>query len=219
MNIKDYKDKEINMYILGVIFLYICISNSFNLDSNNIINANQLITTTLSSGIIYLFTYLSDAIISSYFKDKIIYLFGIINKPGECIFSNIKKKCKDDRILKENAIEIYKNIYQNMPKDEDKRKKYENSNWYCIYSKYRGEKMIEVSNREYLMTRDFVFITIAMIVIYFVLSILKLTIFNWKFIVLLGILLIINIVSANIKASRFVYNVIAIDLSKQASNK
>ena len=77
--------------------------------------------------------------------------------------------------------------------------------------------MIEVSNREYLMTRDFVFITIAMIVIYFVLSILKLTIFNWKFIVLLGILLIINIVSANIKARRFVYNVIAIDLSKQAS--
>ena len=144
-------------------------------------------------------------------------MFGIINKPGECIFSNIKKKCKDDRILKENAIKIYKNIYQNMPKDEDKRKKYENSNWYSIYSKYRGEKMIEVSNREYLMTRDFVFITIAMIVIYFVLSILKLTIFNWKFIVLLGILLIINIVSANIKARRFVYNVIAIDLSKQAS--
>lgn len=77
--------------------------------------------------------------------------------------------------------------------------------------------MIEVSNREYLMTRDFVFITIAMIAIYFALSILKLTIFDWKFTILLGVLLIINIVSANIKAKRFVYNVIAIDLSKRAS--
>ena len=25
MNIKDYKDKEINMYILGIVFLYIYI--------------------------------------------------------------------------------------------------------------------------------------------------------------------------------------------------
>ena len=103
MNIKDYKNKEINMYILGVIFLYLCISNSFNLDNNNMINVNQLINTTLSSGIIYLFTYLSDAMISSYFKDKIIYLFGIIKKPGEWIFSNIKHNCKDDRIYSEKA--------------------------------------------------------------------------------------------------------------------
>ena len=80
MNIKDYKDKEINMYILGIVFLYIYISNSFNINDDRIMYFNQLITTTLASGIIYLFTYLSDAIISSYFKDKIIYLFGIIFK-------------------------------------------------------------------------------------------------------------------------------------------
>ena len=80
--IKDYKDKEINMYILGIVFLYIYISNSFNINNDKIMYFNQLITTTLASGIIYLFTYLSDAIVSSYFKDKIIYLFGIINKPG-----------------------------------------------------------------------------------------------------------------------------------------
>ena len=82
MNIKDYKNKEINMYILGIVFLYIYISNSFNINNDKIMYFNQLITTTLASGIIYLFTYLSDAIVSSYFKDKIIYLFGIINKPG-----------------------------------------------------------------------------------------------------------------------------------------
>lgn len=214
MNIKDYKNKELNMYILGVIFLYLCISNSFNLDNNNIINVNQLITTTLASGIIYLFTYLSDAIISSYFKDKIIYLFGIIKKPSEWIFSNIKNNCKDDRIYSEKANQKYKDIYLNMPKEKNKRKKYENSEWYAIYSNYRNEKMIEISNREYLMTRDFVFVTISMLIIYIALCVLNIFYWNFKFIIILLILLIINTTSANIKAKRFVYNVIAIDLTK-----
>ena len=214
MNIKDYKDKEINMYILGIVFLYIYISNSFNINDDRIMYFNQLITTTLASGIIYLFTYLSDAIISSYFKDKIIYLFGIINKPGECVFSTIRENAKDDRISKEDAIIIYKDIYENMPKEENKRKKYENSNWYIIYYKYREEKMIQISNREYLMTRDFVFVTIALLVIYAILSILKFTIWNYKFAILLFLLIIINLISANIKAKRFVYNVIALDLAK-----
>lgn len=214
MNIKDYKNKEINMYILGVIFLYLCISNSFNLDNNNITNVNQLITTILSSGIIYLFTYLSDAIISSYFKDKIIYLFGIIKKPGEWIFSNIKNNCKDDRIYSEKANQRYKDIYLNMPKEKNKRKIYENSEWYAIYSNYRNEKMIEISNREYLMTRDFVFVTISMFIIYIALCVLNIFYWNFTFIITLLILLVINTISANIKAKRFVYNVIAIDLAK-----
>ncbi len=214
MNIKDYKDKEINMYILGIVFLYIYISNSFNINNDKIMYFNQLITTTLASGIIYLFTYLSDAIVSSYFKDKIIYLFGIINKPGECIFSTIREKGKDDRISKDDAIRIYKDIYENMPKEKSKRKKYENSNWYIIYSKYREEKMIQISNREYLMTRDFVFVTIALFIIYAILSILKFTIWNYKFAILLFLLTIINLISANIKAKRFAYNVIALDLAK-----
>lgn len=214
MNIKDYKNKEINMYILGVIFLYLCISNSFNLDNNNMINVNQLINTTLSSGIIYLFTYLSDAMISSYFKDKIIYLFGIIKKPGEWIFSNIKHNCKDDRIYSEKANQKYKDIYLNMPKEKNKRKKYENSEWYAIYSNYRNETMIEISNREYLMTRDLVFVTISMLIIYIALCVLNIFYWSFTFIIILLILLIINTISANIKAKRFVYNVIAIDLTK-----
>lgn len=217
MNIKDYKDKEINMYILGIVFLYVYISNSFRIDNDKIMYINQLIGTALSSGIIYLFTYLSDAIVSSYFKDKIIYLFGIISKPGGCVFSNIQKNCKDDRISKEKANKIYKDIYANMPKDANERKKYENSKWYDIYSKHREEKMIQISNREYLMTRDFVFLTISMLSIYEILSIFKLTIWDCKFVILLVMLICTNLISTNIKAKRFVYNVIALDLAK--SNK
>ena len=217
MNIKDYKDKEMKMYIIGIIFIYVCISNSLKIDNDKVMYINQLITTTLVSGVIYLFTYLSDAIVSSYLKDKIIYLFGIINKPGECIFSSIEKKSKDDRIYKENAKKVYNDIYKNMPKNKKDRKKYENSNWYTIYSKYREEKMIEVSNREYLMTRDFVFVTISMLAIYIILSFLKVTTYNYKFIIILAILIVINMISANIKAKRFAYNVIALDLSKQVN--
>ena len=182
MNIKDYKDKEINMYILGIVFLYIYISNSFNINNDKIMYFNQLITTTL--------------------------------EPGECIFSTIRENGKDDRISKDDAIRIYKDIYENMPKEKSKRKKYENSNWYIIYSKYREEKMIQISNREYLMTRDFVFVTIALFIIYAILSILKFTIWNYKFAILLFLLTIINLISANIKAKRFAYNVIALDLAK-----
>lgn len=214
MNIKDYKDKEMNMYILGILFLYIYISDSFSINNDRIMYINQLITTTLVSGVIFLFTYLSDAIVSSYFKDKIIYLFGIINKPGECIFSNILEKEKDDRISKDKAIRIYKDIYENMPQEKKERKKYENANWYSIYCKYREEKMIQISNREYLMTRDFVFVTIALFLIYTTLDILKLIVWNYKFAIILLLLTIINIISANIKAKRFTYNVIAIDLAK-----
>lgn len=214
MNIKDYKDKEIKMYILGIVFIYIYISNSFKINNDTIMCANQLITTILASGVIYLFTYLSDAIISSYLKDKMIYLFGIISKPGECIFSQIQKNCIDDRISKEKASKIYKNVYRNMPKDKKKRKKYEHLNWYSIYSMYREEKMIEISHREYLMTRDLVTVTISIFIIYTVLSILKLTTWNYKFAILLIILIAINIVSTNIKSKRFVYNVIAIDMTK-----
>ena len=97
-------------------------SNSLKIDNDKVMYINQLITTTLVSGVIYLFTYLSDAIVSSYLKDKIIYLFGIINKPGECIFSSIEKKSKDDRIYKENAKKVYNDIYKNMPKNKKDRK-------------------------------------------------------------------------------------------------
>lgn len=214
MNIKDYKDKEMNMYILGILFLYIYMSDSFSINNDRIMYINQLITTTLASGVIFLFTYLSDAIVSSYLKDKIVYLFGIINKPGEIIFSSIREKAKDDRISTDKAIRIYKDIYEHMPQDKNERKKYENANWYVIYCKYREEKMIQISNREYLMTRDFVFVTIALFLIYTALSILKLTVWNYKFAIILLLLTIINIISANIKAKRFTYNVIAIDLAK-----
>lgn len=215
MNIKDYKDKEVNMYIIGIIFLYIFITNSYTIDSDKIMNINKIVTTTLFSGIIYLFVYLSDSIVSSYFKDKIVYLFGVISKPGECIFSNIKENCKDDRISKSNAEKVYLNIYNNMPKEEKERKKYENSNWYSIYSKYREEKMIQISNRDYLMSRDFVFITIAILVVYIIFLIIGFVSWNWIFAILLIGLIVINLISANVKAKRFAYNVIAIDLTKE----
>lgn len=214
MNIKDYKEKEMNMYILGIIFIYIFLSNSLKLNNEEIIYYNKLISTAFASAIIYLFVFLSDAVVSSYFKDKIVYVFGIFKKPGEWIFTNIKNNCKDDRINSEKANKKYKDIYLNMPKDKNKRKKYENSEWYDIYSNYRNEKMIEISNREYLMTRDFVFVTISMFVIYIALCLLKILYWNCTFIIVLTILFIINIFSANIKAKRFVYNVIALDLTK-----
>lgn len=214
MNIKDYKEKEINLYIVGIIILYIFITRTSIIDAEEVGYINKIITILLESGLLYIFTYLADSIVSSYFKDKIIYLFGILKKPGECIFSKIKKNCKDDRIYKKDAEETYKEIYDNMPEEEKIRRKYENAKWYYIYSRYREEKMIQISNREYLMTRDFVFLTFIIFIIYAIFSLIRLIMWDWKFVFILVILLSINFVATHIKAKRFAYNVIAFDLAR-----
>lgn len=125
MNLKDYREKELKMYIIACIFLLICLTNNFNFDKQFLDDVSAIaksINTILISASIYMFCYISDSVISSKFKDKIVNVFGLISKPGETVFSKIKNGCDDDRIYKEKALTIYSDIYNNMPNDIEKKR-------------------------------------------------------------------------------------------------
>ncbi|MDD6793859.1 MAG: hypothetical protein PUE01_00360 [Clostridiaceae bacterium] len=217
MNLKDYREKELKMYIIACIFLLMCLTNNFNFDKEFLEDVSAItksINTVLISASIYMFSYIADSIISSEFKDKVVNIFGLISKPGEIIFSKIQSDCKDDRIYKEKALKIYCDIYDNMPDNIEKKRKYQNSKWYDIYSKHRDITMIQVSNRDYLLCRDLFFSTISLLILYIASVWVGLLTMDWRFITFLIVMLVVNNIATHIKSSRFAYNVIAYDLSK-----
>ena len=140
--------------------------------------------------------------------------------PGEYIFTEIKKKNKDIRFTTDMALQKYSHIYSEIPENLNERKKYENSQWYKIYNLYREIPMVFMSNRNYLLMRDMYVSTLVIVVLYFI----SCFFFRWLtyeklyIIYLLGILIITN-VATHIKAKRFVYNVIALDIFKKEETK
>lgn len=220
-DMKDYREKELKMYILACILLLICLTKeySFQIETGeNILAISDLIDTALVSGSIYIFAYISDALFSSKIKDKIVSLFGLIKKPGYTIFSDIEKDNIDDRFLKEEALKYYKDIYENMPKDNKKAYLYQNEKWYKIYSKIRDVSMIHTSNRDYLLCRDMFFSTISLAVLYTLSVVLDLFVFNKIYVLFLITMFFMNLAATHIKAKRFAYNVIAYDLTHRDMN-
>ena len=219
---KDYREKELKMYIIACILLLICLTKKYSLNmevGNMVLTITPIIETTLISGVICIFVFISDSLFPSIAKDKIISLFGLIKKPGYTIFSEIEKNNKDDRFITEDVKEKYKNIYDNMPQDKKILYKYQNKCWYEIYSKNRNEDVIYNSNRDYLLCRDIFFATIFMFFIYGCSIMLKFFSFNWIFMVFMVVMLIINYFTTMFKAKRLVYNVIAFDLTNMDKNE
>lgn len=216
-NIKDYREKELNMYIIACVFILLCLTKDSSLNIYSIdqaINWSKLLDTTLLSSCLYIFVFISDSIFSSEFKQNIITLFGLIKMPGNIIFKEIETNCKDDRFTTEQALERYADIYANFPTDKKKSYKYQNAKWYMIYSKHRDVTMILVSNRDFLLCRDMVFVTITLIVLYIISVIMNLFQFNLVYILFLLGLLFVNLFTTHSKAKRFTYNVIAYDISQ-----
>lgn len=213
---KDYREKELKMYILACVLLLICLTRGYSLQmetGEKIVAISTVIDTSLASGCIYMFVYISDALFSSEIKDKIVSLFGLIKKPAYSVFSNIEKNDLDDRFLKDEVTKPYKDIYVNMPEDEKQADLYQNANWYKIYSKNRDVSMIYSSNRDYLLCRDMFISTISLLVIYMLSIVVKLFEFNIIYVLFLVAMLFVNLWTTHIKAKRFVYNVIAYDLT------
>lgn len=213
---KDYREKELKMYILACILLLICLTKGYSIKmeaGETIVAISAVIDTTLVSSCIYIFVYISDALFSSGMKDKLVSLFGLIKKPAYTVFSNIEKNDVDDRFVKTEVIKQYKEIYANMPEDKKQGYIYQNANWYKIYSKHRDVSMIYSANRDYLLCRDMFISTISLFVLYIISVIAKLFNFNIFYILFLIVMLIVNQLTTHIKARRFVYNVIAYDLT------
>lgn len=174
---KDYREKELKMYILACVLLLICLTKGYSLQmetGEKIVAISAVIDTTLASSCIYMFIYISDALFSSEIKDKIVSLFGLIKKPAYTVFTDIEKDDVDDRFLKTEVIKRYKDIYTNMPEDKKQVYLYQNSKWYKIYSRNRDVPMIYSSNRDYLLCRDMFISTISLSVLYILSIVVKL---------------------------------------------
>lgn len=213
---KDYREKELKMYVLACVLFLICLTKGYSLQMETgkiIVSISAVIETTLASSCIYMFVYISDALFSSEIKDALVSLFGKIKKPAYTIFSDIEKKDVDGRFMKTEAMERYKDIYANMPEDMKQADKYQNVQWYKIYSKHREVGMIYSSNREYLLCRDMFVSTISLSILYTISIYVKIFEFNKIYTVFLVAMLLINLLTTHIKARRFVYNVIAYDLT------
>lgn len=213
---KDYREKELKMYILACILFLICMTKGYSLQmetGEKIMAISAVIDTTLSSSCIYMFVYISDALFSSEIKEKIVSLFGLIKKPAYTVFTDIEKDNRDDRFLKTEVTKRYKDIYANMPEDKKQVYLYQNAKWYKIYSRNRDVSMIYSSNRDYLLCRDMFISTISLSVLYILSIVVKLFEFNIIYVLFLITMLFVNLLTTHVKAKRFVYNVIAYDLA------
>lgn len=215
-NIKDYRESELKQYVIANVLVFLLIHDLLNFNDAKNIELMQkvvsLLSITMLSSVIFIFTLLVDCMISSDLKSLIINLyFG--KSPGHKVFSTIKDKNKDNRFTTEKALERYSDIYKNMPINQKEREKYENDKWYDIYNKYRDKTMVYISNRDYLLMRDMCITTVILLLIYFVALLffpwLK---FNGQYIVFLVIMIISTFIATHVKAKRFVYNVITIDI-------
>lgn len=222
-NLKDYRENELKQYVIANALVFLLVHGFINFTDTENIKLVQgivsLLGTTLLASIIYIFTILVDSVIDDKIKNRLVNLY-FMKLPGEYIFTEIKNKNKDIRFTTDMALQKYSHIYSEIPENLNERKKYENSQWYKIYNLYREIPMVFMSNRNYLLMRDMYVSTLVIVVLYFI----SCFFFRWLtyeklyIIYLLGILIITN-VATHIKAKRFVYNVIALDIFKKEETK
>jgi len=215
-NLKDYREKELKTFVIANILVILYLIGTITFDG--IIEKDsyiQLLIMVINSGlfssIIYAMVTVCDCMISNYLKRFIIFWWTPI--PGETIFTDIKINTKDNRFTTSEVSEVYKEIYNNMPKDKRDCFKYQNSKWYSLLSKYESESKVQVAHRDYLMCRDMATSTILMLIVYLMLSLIfNLIIFNSKAIIYLLVVYLICVIAARTKSKRFVKTVIACDI-------
>ena len=219
MDLKDYRKKEIPMLLLGnilVLLYFLKIFDVTQISKDNMEWINLIFTilnSTILSSVLYIFTIVLDGIFSDKIKYKLLYLF-FGKMPGEVVFSEIKKNNKDIRFSYEDLYKNHPEIYDNMPSEIKAQRKYENKEWYKLLKKHQSKDMVFQSHRDSLMLRDMYCNNILVLIMYLVLSggfgVLKFSLHYIIFVILLTVLL--NIAARN-KGKRFVYNVIASDMS------
>ena len=124
----------------------------------------------------------------------------------------MNKKVTDDRFTKESILEKYNEIYVNMPSDKKDREKYENAQWYKIYQKHKNDSKILTSNRDFLLCRDIVILTLMLFISYCIFSMLKVVDFSCEVIFILFLELVVSDIAMRGKGKRLAYNVISEDV-------
>ena len=219
-DIKKYREKELKSYVIGNIILILLglkyiDSILFAIGTENYGATLEFLTSSsLVSSLVYIYTYIIDALVPGDVKNIIIWWNKGI--PGNRVFSEIKKNNKDKRFTTEEVLEKYKFVYNEIKKKtETERKNIENSAWYSAYQKNESSAQVFVSNRDWLLCRDMCVMTLWIIIgsILAFVSVKKMPPI-W----LLGVLIVEfigTLIAARVKSIRFVYNVIAKDVHKK----
>ncbi len=223
-DIKDYREKELKAFVFGNILLFLMgtglISNILqSLEINNIWKAiAEMFSSAILSATIYIFVFIFDAIIPGRIKDKIVW--PIADLPGNRIFINIRQHNKDERFTTRRAVNVYSDLYQQLDTEKDKKRcaKIQNEFWYMLYQKYEKQAQVYISQRDFLLCRD---MTAMMLWIFGgdVLLCLYLGdgMSSYKLWFILVAEFFIVWIAARVKGERFVYNVIAKDLSRNGA--
>lgn len=222
-DLKNYREKELSLYIVSSVLIFLISHQFINVDASNIANSlsllSQIFVSAILSVIAFGFIFVIECLFTSRFKEKLLYLFGLLNPPGYTIFSKIKENNYDKRFSHKKLIAKYPTIYEDMPKTKKERQDYENEKWYEIHNQVRDVSMIRLSQREWLLCRDIYISTLVMLVSYIVIVVLCLVEFNIYYLLFLVAMLIITNFGANRKANRFAYNVIAYDVNSPKERK
>lgn len=218
IDIKDYRNNELKNYVIGNILLVLYFSGMFDKIFSQDINSNLniwgiVIESALISSIIYIYVFLLDSMIPGDIKQKIAY-FHIGKLPGYTIFTKVKEGEKDDRFTQADVMKKYSQIYTNMPVNKKEREKYENAQWYKMYKDCRNENKILIANRDFLLCRDITIITMMLLILYFILTSLKIIVFSKIIAIIIVVELIVSNISMRGKARRLAYNVISEDIYK-----
>lgn len=218
IDIKDYRDNELKNYVIGNILLVLYFSGMFDKIFSQDVNSNlniwgTVIESALISSIIYIYVFLLDSMIPGDIKQKIAY-FHIGKLPGYTIFTKMKEGEKDDRFTQVDVMKKYSQIYTNMPENKKEREKYENAQWYKMYKDCRNENKILIANRDFLLCRDITIFTMMLLILYFILTSLKIIVFSKIIVIIMVVELIVSNISMRGKARRLAYNVISEDIYK-----
>lgn len=216
-DIKSYRDKELLVFIVANILLFLVVHSYIRIDINDLSKTTEIFSeafvTVVLSAISYGFILIVECLFTSTFKDKLVYLFGLFSLPGSTVFSNIREKNNDHRFSSQTAYEKYSSVYEKLPANKKKKRRFENENWYLIYAKHREAPIVRASQRDSLLCRDVYISVLSLILMYIVVAVLGIVSLSCPYLVFLFAMAIITNIGANRKASRFVYNVIAYDIT------
>ena len=211
---KAYRAKELPYYIVGnVVILLILL---YPLRMSDIIGG---ITTCVALSItLYVYTFIIDALLSKEAKIRLTYGSDRY-LPGSRVFDEILKN-KDIRYDADVAKARYSEIYKTLDTLNGKeRAKYQNTEWYKIYSHLSESKneAVDSTQNDYLLCRDLNVCTLSICGMYLLVTVLfwftsSAKLFNAWFLLVLGIEWIVTNIAMRNKAIRFVHTVIAKDL-------
>lgn len=211
---KAYRSKELPYYIVGnVVILLILL---YPLRMSDIIGG---ITTCVALSItLYVYTFIIDALLGKEAKIRLTY-GSEYRLPGFRVFDDILKN-KDVRYDAAEAKEKYAEIYDRLNELQGKeRAKYQNTEWYKIYSHLSESKneAVDSTQNDYLLCRDLNVCTLSICCMYPLMAgllwpVAGVKLFNAWFLLVLAVEWIVTNIAMRNKAIRFVHTVIAKDL-------